>query len=114
MHNELRRTNSSPAGQSIQRRFDNRIDNQYVHWENLFESTPKGNPIMYTLLVFSACGMSVELRFIILNSKRLIEYCTLIYVLLQLFAIVDIIQHMLNICRTVILYIGTKLSLCCF
>ena len=41
------------------------------HWENLFESTPKGNPIMYTLLVFSTCGMSVELRFIILNSKRL-------------------------------------------
>ena len=71
MHNELRRTNSSPAGQSIQRRFDNRIDNQYVHWENLFESTPKGNPIMYMLLVFSTCGMSVELRFIILNSKRL-------------------------------------------
>jgi len=71
MLNELRRTNSSPAVQSIQRRFDNRIDNQHVHRENLFESTPKGNPIMYTLLVFSTCGMSVELRFIILNSKRL-------------------------------------------
>ncbi|XP_074623117.1 uncharacterized protein LOC141881265 isoform X1 [Acropora palmata] len=44
MLNELRRTNSSPAVQSIQRRFDNRIDNQHVHRENLFESTPKEKP----------------------------------------------------------------------